>query len=286
MNILPQSTLRIVRQLTDPYDTGTNYVQAVIRNSTTGGVVATLNLTDETAQRFTGAYTTPPDISGMGYYLDVTTTVYSDSAYTTKNLNYAIEANTYFIHEQKTHFGGGGGDVNYDKIRKIVQEILDGQEEQEMPTIKDLTPEIKAMEQRIKDSISRAVSSITSSFPEQVPPDLDGVVSRISSTMENAINTVLMAVEQKEVTPETDLTPITQAIESLPNDEILTAMQELQTLTATLQELVNTQSDVDSMRLAAEEFMNKVSPRTLTTPKEKPKEENTSALRARRLLGV
>jgi hypothetical protein len=284
MNILPQSTLRIVRQLTDPYDTGTNYVQAVIRNSTTGGVVATLNLTDETAQRFTGQYTTPPDISGMGYYLDVTTTVYSDSAYTTKNTNYAIEAHTYFIHEQKTHFGGGGGDVNYDKIRKIVQEILDGQEKQEMPTIKDLTPEIKAMEQRIKDSVSSAVSSIR--FPEQVRPDLDGVVSRISATVENAINTVLMSIEQKEVTPETDLTPITQAIESLPLNEQREATQELQTLVNTLQELVNTQSDVDSMRLAAEEFMDKVKPRTLTAPKEKPKEENTSALRARRLLGV
>lgn len=273
----------MVRQLTDPLDTGTNYVQAVIRNSTTGGIVATLNLTDQTGQRFTGEYTTPPDISGMGYYLDITTTVYSDSGYTTKNVNYSIEANTYFIHEQRTHFGGGGSDVNYDKIRKIVQEILDGQEKQEMPTIKDLTPEIKAMEQRIKDSVANAVSSIR--FPEQVRPDLDGVVSRISSTVENATNAVLMSIEQKEVTPETDLTPVMQAIEALPNDQILTAMQELQTLTQTLQELVNTQSDVDSMRMAAEEFMNKVSPRTLTTPKEKPKED-TSALRARRLLGV
>lgn len=284
MNVLPQSTLRLVRQLTDPYDTGTNYVQAVIRNSTTGDIVATVNLTDEDNQRFTGAYTTPPDISGMGYYLDVTTTVYSDDAYTTKNTNYAIEAHTYFIHEQKVHLGGGGGDVNYDKIRKIVKEILDGQDKPEMPTIKDLTPEIKAMEQRIKDSVASAVSSIR--FPEQVRPDLDGVVARISSTVENATNAVLMAVEQKEVTPETDLTPITQAIEALPNEEILTAMQELQTLTQTLQELVNTQQDVDAMRMAAEEFMDKVKPRTLTTPKEKPKEENTSALRARRLLGV
>lgn len=272
----------MVRQLTDPYDTGTNYVQAVIRNSTSGDIVATVNLTDEDAQRFTGAYTTPPDISGMGYYLDVTTTVYSDDAYTTKNTNYAIEAHTYFIHEQKVHLGGGGGDVNYEKIRKIVKEILDGQEKPTMPTIKDLTPEIKAMEQRIKDSVSSAVSGIR--FPEQVRPDLDGVVERISSTVENATNAVLMAVEQKEVTPETDLTPVTQAIEALPNDEILTAMQELQTLTATLQELVNTQQDVDAMRLAAEEFMDKVKPRTLTTPK--PKEENTSALRARRLLGI
>lgn len=284
MNILPQSTLRIVRQLTDPLDVGTNYVQAVIRNSTTGDIVATINLTDKTNQRFTGEYTTPPDISGMGYYLDVTTTVYSDDAYTTKNANYAIEAHTYFIHEERIHLGGGGSDVNYEKIRKIVQEILDGQEKPKMPTVKDLTPEIQAMEQRIKDSVASAVASIR--FPEQVRPDLDGVVARVNDVVENVGNTVLMAIAEKEVTPETDLMPVMQAIEALPNEQILLAMQELQTLTNTLQELVNTQSDVDSMRLAAEEFMNKVSPRTLTTPKEKPQEENATALRARRLLGI
>lgn len=284
MNILPQSTLRIVRQLTDPFDTDTNYVQAVVRNSTSGDIVATLSLTDKTGQRFTGEYTTPPDNSGMGYYLDVTTTVYTDAGYTTKNTNYAIEAHTYFVHQPPVHLGGGGGaDVNYEKIRKIVKELLDEQEKTELPEIRDLTPELLASERRIKESVTSAVSSIR--IPEQVRPDLDGAVSRISDRLDDAVNTLLLAVDQKEVTPETDLSPVMQSIDALPNEQILVTMDDLRTMVATLQELVNTQQDVDSMRKAAEEFMGKVSPRTLSAPKEKPKEDTTT-LRARRLLGV
>lgn len=283
MNILPQSTLRIVRQLTDPLDSGTNYVQAVVRNSTSGDIVATINLTDKTNQRFTGEYTTPPDISGMGYYIDVTTSVYTDDAYTTLNTNYAIEAQTHFIHEQRVHMGGGGADVNYDKVRRIVKEVVEAQEKPKAPIVKDLTPEMRRMEERIKDSVTQAVSSIR--FPEQVRPDLDGVVARVNETVENATNMVLMSIEQKEVTPQTDLTPILDAISALPNEQMIVTTQELQAMVTVLQELVNTQQDVDAMRMAAEEFMGKVSPRTITTPKPQ-KEENTSALRARRLLGI
>lgn len=285
MNILPQSTLRIVRQLTDPLDVGTNYVHAVIRNSTTGDIVATLNLTDKTSQRFTGEYTTSPDISGMGYYLDVTTTVYTDDAYTTKNANYAIEAHTYFIHQERVHLGGGGADVNYEKIRKIVQEILDGQEKQETPTVKDVTPEIQAMEQRIKDSVTSAVASIR--FPEQVRPDLDSVVAQVSTVVEGIGNEILISIAQKEVTPETDLAPIVQAFETLATSVETKQIQELQATIVSLREELDTkQSDAETMRSAADEFMNKVSPRTFGAPKEKPKEENQAILRARRLLGV
>lgn len=283
MNILPQSTLRIVRQLTDPLDTDTNYVQAVVRNSTSGDIVATLSLTDKTGQRFTGEYTTPPDNSGMGYYLDVTTTVYTDAGYTTKNTNYAIETQTYFVHQPPVHLGGGGPDVSYDKIRKIVKELLDEQEKTELPDIRDITPELLAVERRIKDRVDSAVSSIR--IPEQVRPDLDGAVSRINATVEQATNAVLMAIDQKEVTPATDLTPVVQAIDALPNDQILQTMQQLQMMVTTLQELINTQEDVDAMRKAAEDFMTKVSPRTVRTAKEQPKED-PFALRARKLLGI
>lgn len=275
MNILPQSTLRIVRQLTDPLDVGTNYVRAVIRNSTSGDIVATINLTDATNQRFTGEYTTPPDISGMGYYLDVTTTVYSENTYTTKNNNYAIEAHTYFIHEEKIHIGGGG-DVDYKKIRNIVQEILDGQEKPTMPTIKDLTPEIKAMEERIKDAVAGAVSSIR--FPEQVRPDLDGVVSRISSTVENATNAVLMAVEQKEVTPPADMELLTAHSADVSNT--------LRSLTETVEGMRQTVDDreqVANMKATAEDFLKQLYGGGGAKP---APTQNEAPSRAKRLMGL
>lgn len=282
MNILPQSTLRLVRQLTDPSDSGTNYVQATARNSATGDTVATVNMTDAGNQRFTGSFTTPVDGSGMGYYLDVTTKVYTDAGYTTLNANYAIETHTYFVHEQRVHLGGGGADVNYEKIKRIVKEVLDEQEKTELPETPDILPELIASERRIREAIGTAIESIK--IPEQVRPDLDGAVSRIASTIDDAVNTLLVAVDQKEITPETDLTPVQQDIANLPIQQMLDAISVLNERLQTLQNVVDTQQEVTTMRQAAEEFMQKVSPKTLNIPKEKP--EDASLLRARKLLGV
>ena len=284
MNVNPQSTLRLVRQLSDPTDTGTYYVQAVVRNSATGATIATVNLTDEGSQRFSGSTTTPPDGSGNGLYIDVTTTVYTDNGYTTKSTNYGIEANTYFVHQQWNHAAGLGGglEVNYDKIRRLIKEELDAQEKQEIPEQRDLTPEMLGMERRIKDAVQQAVASIQ--FPAQVQPDLDRVIMNVNDKVEEAINTLLIAVDQKDVTPETDLMPVMQAIDNLPIPAIVEATQNLNQLVQTLQELVNTQQDVTEMKAAAEEFMKKVSPRTIKVPKENP--QDAMALRARKLLGV
>lgn len=281
MNILPQSTLRIVRQLTDPQDTGTNYVRAVIKNSATGDTLATVDLTDAGTQRFTGSYQTPPDASGLGYYIDITTTVYTDSGYTSKNLNYAIETNTYHVYQEVTHFGGGA-DIDYKKIRQIIKEEITAQEQPTIPTPRDMTPEMLGMERRIKDALTDAVGSIR--IPEQVKPDLQSVVAQIRSTIDDALNTILLAVDNKEVTPETDLTPVMTEVQNIPSQEMLDAIAALNARVETLQEIVNTQQDVNSLKTAAEEFMSKVSPRTLNVPKERP--ENIINMRARKLLGV
>lgn len=282
MNILPQSTLRIVRQLSDTSDSGTNYVQAVVKNSATSAVLDTINLTDEGSQRFTGSYFTAPDASGNGYYLDITTTVYTDSGYTTINTNYARETHTYHVYQEMMHFGGGGVEVNYDKIRRLIKEELAAQEKMEIPEQRDLTPEMLGMERRIKEAVQQAISGIQ--FPAQVKPDLDRVIRDVNSKVDEAINTMLIAVDQKEVTPETDLMPVMQAIENLPIPQIVEATGNLNDLVVTLEELVNTQQDVTQMKQAAEEFMKKVGPRTLNVKKENP--QDAMQLRARRLLGV
>ena len=284
MNINPQSTLRIVRQLADPSDAGTYYVQAVVRNSATGATLETINLTDAGDQRFTGSYNVPGDASGNGFYIDVTTTVYTDAGYTTKSGNYGIEAQTYHVQQAWNHAMGigGGADVNYDKVRRIIQEELAAQEKLEIPEAKDLTPEMLGMERRIKDAVSQAVASIQ--FPAQKEPDLQMVVNTLRAAIDDALNTTLIAVDQKDVTPQTDLAPVLQAVENLPIPQIVEATQNLNQLVQTLQELVNTQQDVSQMKAAAEEFMKKVSPRTINVPKERP--EDAMQLRARRLLGV
>lgn len=284
MNINPSSPLRIVRQLSDPSDVATYYVQAVVRNSASGTVLETINLTDNGDQRFTGTYQTGPDGSGNGFYIDVTTTVYTDAGYTTKSGNYGIEAETYHVIQAWSHaLGGGGGfspDVNYEKVRQIVQEELGKLEKPEPPVIPDLMPELLRLEQRLTASVGAI------NIPEQKEVDLEPVLQEVRTSVDNAINTLLLAVDSKEVTPETDLSSVLSAIEGLPNEELVNAAKQLSEAVNTIKEILDTQEDVSQMKQAAEEFMSRVSPRTLDVGKKKEEPQDANLLRARKLLGA
>jgi hypothetical protein len=279
MNINPQSTLRIVRQLSDPSDSGTYYVQAVVRNSATGAALQTINLTDEGDQRFTSSYQTPADVSGNGFYIDITTTVYTDAGYTTVSTDYSRDTQTYHVQQAWNHAMGigGGMDVNYDKVRRIIKEELAAQEKLEIPESKDLTPEMLGMERRIKDAVSQAVASIR--FPEQVQPDLDRVINEVRSTIEQAVNATLMSIESKEVTPLTDLTPIAQQIQQLPFDEL---QQKLDEAVQTIQSF----QDFAALKDATEEFMARIPKRAQNTNLQRPNPQEGMALRARKLMGI
>jgi hypothetical protein len=87
-------------------------------------VLKTIDLTDAGGGRFEGTYLVPP---AEGTYFDITTMVYSDAGYTTQDTMYADEANQYLgairWGLQYMNYGGGGGsDIDYKKIRKIVEE--------------------------------------------------------------------------------------------------------------------------------------------------------------------
>jgi hypothetical protein len=120
----------IVRKLNDPSDSGTYYVRAVVRNGLSGATISTVNLDNDGLgiQRFMGVLTAPADPSGQGFYIDIVTKVYSDAAYTTQDTVYTDEVNTYLVGQRYNHnLGNGGGagpDVDYKKIRKIVQEVV------------------------------------------------------------------------------------------------------------------------------------------------------------------
>src|SRR3990167_2297855 len=101
LQLNPREYFPIVRQLNDPLDVGTYYVQAIIRNARTGATLDTLSLTDEGGQRFSyTTWQTPADTSGLGLFITITLTVYTDSGYTEKAGNYGIEQQTYLIQER------------------------------------------------------------------------------------------------------------------------------------------------------------------------------------------
>ena len=76
IQLRPTETFTIVRVLGDTVDTATYFVQAIIRNSNTGKIIDTINLTDKGNRRFTGNWEVAADVSGEGFYIDITTTVY------------------------------------------------------------------------------------------------------------------------------------------------------------------------------------------------------------------
>lgn len=280
LSIRPGSTFPIVRQIADPTDSATYYVRAVVRDSVTGDTLATVNLTDQGNQRFTYNYTAPSDGSGLGRYIDVTTTVYSDSGYTTRTGIYADESQTYMVKENEVHLGGGGSvDVDYKKIRTIVKELLDEQEDDteevetpEAPEQEDLKPVLSALETRILS----AIGGIKIPQPERV--DLAPVTDKV----DESINTILMAVDSKEVTPETDLTPVLNEIQALPVQELLTMFEQVKEMMQTLTSMVESQAELDQLRTAAEQFTSAI--KTKKLPAVKP-QENPYAQRARNLLG-
>lgn len=281
MNVNPNTNLRIVRQLADPYDLGTNYVRAVVRNSATGAVLDTVNLTDEGSQRFSGFYHTNADPSGVGYYIDVTTTVFTDAGYTTKSENYQVETNTYHVIQQ---FGpgmglGGGADVNYEKVRRIVQEELAKLVIPEPVTPPDLTPVLLGLEQRLTKSVGAI------KIPEQKEVDLEPVMQEVRTSVDNAINTLLLAVDGKEVTPPTDISPVLEAINDFKATDLQAGINAIQGILEPLEGLLARQDDVEgkmeSTRQAAQEFLG-----TLSTKKKQEPEEDMTRVRARKLLGI
>ena len=128
--ISPSTSLRLVYLIQDHTDSNTYYVRSVVRDSVSGNILATIDLTDTGNRRFYGTYNTP---ATEDTFIDVTTTVYSDSGYTTKAQDKYEEIQQYLVRTQWGLQFGSGGDirlggksasVDYKKIRDIVKEEM------------------------------------------------------------------------------------------------------------------------------------------------------------------
>lgn len=146
IQIQPQEQFPIVRKLGIPNDSNTYYVRAVLRNSITGVIIQVnglnyVNLTDTGSQRFAKTISAPTDPSGNGLYVDITTSVYTDSGYTTLAFDtYSDELSSYLIQQRwnmALGMGGGGGEgISYKKIREIVKEEVSKIEEVDLSGVK------------------------------------------------------------------------------------------------------------------------------------------------------
>lgn len=158
LQIEPKQPFVIARQIGDPAETATLYVRAYIRDAKTDDLLDTVDLTDKSDQRFRGTVEAPADSSGQGRYITICTKVFTDSNYSVESQLYSREEFTYLVQDRpRAGFGGGGvggGDVNYEKIRKMIKEelgLLPKPEKVEFPRIPqpkdvDLKPILKAIE--------------------------------------------------------------------------------------------------------------------------------------------
>lgn len=221
MILSPQEQFVIVRQLSDPADVSGRFVRAVIKNSLTSDTIQTLNLTDQGSGRFRVVYEVPADVSGLGFYIDVATHVYTDSGYTTPDTVYGSESETYLVFNRARLGGssGGGPDVDYKKIEKMLRVMADGLPKFEKPEslepvkaqLKDILMEIKAID-----------------IPEPEKLNNTPVIEAITDS--NKI--IIKAIEDKTVTPVTDLTPVLEKIDKKEPDltEVFKKIEELMVL--------------------------------------------------------
>lgn len=209
MQLHPREKFIVTRQLQNPYITDTFYVRAVIRNSKTDATIATLDLVDQTGQRFTKEWLVPADPTGLGFYISIVTSVYDDSGYTTKSQNYGDEETTYLIQDRYVWNPNYpvGPDIDYKRIKKMIDEavakihIPEPLEQKVVTVTKEVVREVRIPEVQVVES--------------QKSPDLSPVLK--------AIEAVSKKVDDKEVTkvpefPKVDFTPVLKAITQSSND--------------------------------------------------------------------
>lgn len=183
VQISPQKDLPIIRQLEDHTDTDTNYVQAKVYKASDNSVIGTVNLTDNSGQYFYGNWRTIADTSGEGTWIVIITTVYTDSGYTTKNPNYGLETRDYLIKSDQSLGGFGGGvDIDYKKIKKMIDEAITGIPKVEIPEsekidYEKIINEIAVLEVAVRD----AVNEVSLAIPQQKETDLSQIYAEFET---------------------------------------------------------------------------------------------------------
>lgn len=226
LSIRPGEQFPIARQLEDPLDSGTYYMRAVARWADTDVVVPIqgaqhLDLTDYGSQRFKGVMDVPADKSGgLGSYLAITTTVYSDSGYTTVADNYGIKEVVYLVMDRRNPYQGMGGEggapVDYKKIREIVKEEIPAPMGTTEP---DYSPIIDALSS-LKDSIDDI------RIPEMDTKPILEKISTAQKALAESISSIKIPEPEK-----VDLSPVIEKIEgiqsTLMSDEYVSKIDAL-----------------------------------------------------------
>lgn len=241
MQLIPQHNFTVVRQIADHTDPSTYYVQAVIRNAQTDVIIATLNLEDKGALRFKKDWQVPADPSGLGYYISIVTSVYSDSGYTTKATSLGDEENTYLVSSGgvATIGGKGGGyGITRRDVREVVEDLLEKYRpdpikfpkmpemrwDEVLQAIADARAAIQPVELAPVVSTLKAVQKLIQAVHDKEPEGIE--FSPITDKLANLEKLVASVCEKEDPEP-TDTAPIMEALEELKDTKKLDSLIEL-----------------------------------------------------------
>jgi predicted transcriptional regulator YdeE len=221
----------IVRGIKDPYDTDTYYIRAVIKRADTDEVLETVDLVDKGDRYFVYNYTVPNDPSGVGYYISIVTSVYTDSGHTTKSENHADEFATYLVAFRPATAqmlgGGGGADISYKKIREVVLdailEALKGLPTPDKAEKVDLSV-IESKMSKLDLLIGSVISKIDGiKIPEIEKVDYGKIIGALGYYSENLSNKIdgikIPEIDYEMITEKIDeLNPVLSGLSSIINE--------------------------------------------------------------------
>lgn len=205
-------TLAITRQLEDPTDSTTRYVQAKFyKPATSATAIKTVNLTDNGGQLFTGTYQIPADEGGNGYFLTMVIKVYDDSGYTTESNRYTRKQVDYLVHQRWDwpQMLRGRTEFDYGRMEEIVKKEMGGKIPEK---IEDLNKGLKKLEdleknlKKVEDRIGKI------HIPET---DFSSVIKAINNMDKGVRDDIKRKVDGIRI-PTTDLSPVLQEINSTP----------------------------------------------------------------------
>lgn len=268
MQIEPLHTLPLVYELTDPFDSSTYYVRAVVRDSSTGATIETVNLASQGSGRYYNSIIAPQDITGMGRHIDVTISVYTDSGYTTYSDVYQRKIDKYLIRHQAQFFGGGssGGDIDYTKIEKIVATLMKVQVANLVEALKPEPVDLSKVMDKLSN-LTGIATRIANKEPEE-PEETD--FSSVFKAIDQAKSEIMKSVADKEVTPEAKPVDLSGIEATLAN--ILDVIKESQTMSVSQkEELLNSfKSTFEDISANAKERFKKMADAVLESVATEP----------------
>ncbi len=219
MLINPNETIHLVALIEDTTDTNTYYVRVVMRDSATGKILGQVNLTRDAGntRRFTGNLSAPSMTGPAGRYIDTTTTVYTDSGYTTVS-GYPEILERYIVAVRwSMNLGSGGSGDPFAVgeasayLRNLEKAILDVAKKVDRvkPDAAQTTVVTKPAEVDVQKIAKHLATVVTDIMAEQesggVPADL---VDQISARMREDLpdpNQLAMAIGHLTLLTDTSL---------------------------------------------------------------------------------